>query len=58
MRKYAKLAVAGAGAALEAVNAALPVSSTAKPWVGFALAVVTAAGVWLVPNTPETPPAH
>ncbi len=51
MTKYAKTLVALAGAAAQAVNAtALP--ATVQPWFAALAAVLTAAGVYQVKNTP------
>lgn len=49
----AKAAVALGLAALTALGTAIADGHiTGDEWVGIALAVLTAAGVWLVPNAP------
>lgn len=51
MTKYAKAVVAVAGAVVQAVNVtALP--ADVKPWFGVVVALLTAAGVYQVPNKP------
>jgi hypothetical protein len=50
MSKYAKTIVAVVTAALVALVGALPMGSSATQWVNFALAVVGAIAVYLVPN--------
>ena len=50
--KYAKTIIAVITAALVALANALPIGSSATQWVNFALAVVGAIAVYLVPNAP------
>jgi hypothetical protein len=50
--KNAKLLVALLTAALTGVVDVLPVGSTATQWVNFALAVLGAVLVYVVPNAP------
>jgi hypothetical protein len=56
--KYAKTVIAVLTAALIALGNALPVGSSATQWVSFALAVLGAIGVYLIPNTPAQRPAR
>lgn len=51
-----KFIVALVGAAAEAVNAGLVPGNVAK-WVGIGIGVLTAAGVYVVPNKPAPAPA-
>lgn len=51
--KYAKTIVAVVTAALVALANALPIGSSAVQWVNFALAVVGAIAVYLIPNSPS-----
>lgn len=56
LRKYGKSLAALAAAALTAAAAALTDGAfTAQEGVQVAIAVATAAGVWLVPNLPQHP---
>jgi len=55
--KYAKAIVAVIGAALTAASTFVAPGSTWGHIVTIALAAVTAAGVYAVPNTPAVPPA-
>lgn len=48
--KYAKALVAVLGAALAAAQTAIPMSDTAHGYVTVAIAALTAAAVYLVPN--------
>lgn len=59
MGKYAKGIVAVIGAAIVALQLALEDNSVSNAeWVTIALALVTAVGVYLIPNSPpSTPPA-
>jgi hypothetical protein len=57
MAKYAKTIVAVVTAALVALANGLPMGSSATQWVNFALAVVGAVTVWLVPNATAARPA-
>jgi hypothetical protein len=51
-----KAIVAGVGVVAEAVSAGLVPEPAAK-WVGIAIAVLTAAGVYAVPNAQAAKPA-
>jgi hypothetical protein len=57
MGKYAKAIVAIAMAGLMALQQALPLNDTQRGWVTVALAVLTAVGVYAVPNKPAEPAA-
>jgi hypothetical protein len=53
MGRYAKAIVAVLGAVLTTAQTAVPMSQTAHGWVTVALAGVTAAAVYVVPNAPQ-----
>jgi hypothetical protein len=56
MEMVRKFVVAVIGAASLAVSQGL-IEGTAAKWVAIGIAVATAAGVYLVPNTPAAPGA-
>lgn len=54
MKTYAKAIVAVLIAGVTAAQAALTDGITGQEWLTVALAVLTAVGVYLVPNAPKT----
>lgn len=56
VRQCAKAVVGVAGAALVAAQAAVPMSAAAHGWVAVAISALSAAGVYITPNAPATPP--
>lgn len=50
MDKYRKAVVAALGAGLTVAQTALPLTDVQRGWVVVALAAVTAAAVYVVPN--------
>lgn len=57
MLQYAKALVAVAGAAVTAALGIVPPHSTTWQLLTVAAAALTAAGVYLIPNTPPKPAA-
>lgn len=54
-KPYAKAIVAAVGAILAALVGVIPAdwSTTAETWLRVAITVLTALGVYAVPNTPQ-----